>query len=219
MLTYKLGETDENEIRRCFQETRESATAINDEAVAMTIEAHGESSALCGLSGFGGITVNGSLGKHCLFGHEDLNVTVRSDVGNACGCAIESGEILVEGNCGDGLGAFGRGGFIATYGSAGLRCGVGLDGSDLFVRQSVGDYAAMNMRSGTLVIGRSAGEHLGLGMTGGIIFLRRSAASLAPDIVETKMKESERVRLGLLVAKAGIRTDAKEFRTYKARPL
>jgi glutamate synthase domain-containing protein 3 len=72
------------------------------------------------------------------------------------------------------------------------------------------------MQSGTLVIGGNAGENLGHQLRGGSIYIRGEAKSISPDIEEARLREPDRLKLSLLLMKAGIKASAlKEFRVYR----
>jgi glutamate synthase domain-containing protein 3 len=112
----------------------------------------------------------------------------------------------------------GTGGLITVYGSAKDRVGVSLRGADVLIRGNAGADVAQGMTSGTIIIGGTAGEKMGQGMTGGTIFLRGDAADISPDIEEFRLREPDRLKLGLLLLKAGIKSTAgKEFRVFRPR--
>ncbi len=80
---------------------------------------------------------------------------------------------------------------------------------------NVGDEAGCAMTSGAMVIQGDAGEHFGLNATGGVIYLRGQPKSIAPNISDRRMKEPDRFRLSLILARANITANAKDFRVYK----
>jgi methylamine---glutamate N-methyltransferase subunit B len=171
-----------------------------------------------GLADFRHVTVEGTVGKFAFCGIDNCECTLQGDAGEFCGHSIASGMLVVKGSVGDGAGAMGMGGLIAVYGSAGNRAGVSLRGADLLVRGNVGAQSGLGMRHGALIIGGSAGEQLGHGMRGGAIYLRGEAASLSPEIEEHRLREPDRLKLGLLLLQAGIKSGAgKEFRVYRPR--
>lgn len=161
------------------------------------------------------IQVNGDLGDFAFLLNENAEIEVNGNVGSCAGHSLSTGSLLVTGNSGDAFGAYVTGGIVACIGGAGMRCGLGLSGGDVVVRSDVGDEAAMGMQSGTLVLGKSVGEQLGAGMNGGMIYVRGAVKSLAPGIREYRLKDSDSMRLSLLLARAGIRAAAKEFRVYR----
>lgn len=163
------------------------------------------------------VIVNGHVGA--LFGmlNAGADLEIFGDAGPACGHSMTAGGILVRGHAGPALGAFARGGFIGVHGTAKADCGLCLNGADIVVRQSVGPRAAHGMRSGNLVLGSDAGPELGKDCVGGTIYLRGDANSVAETLREGRMRESEAVRLGLLLVRAGIKGATKDFRVYRPR--
>lgn len=162
------------------------------------------------------IHINGDVGDFAFMLNQLAEIEVSGNVGSCAGHSMTSGFVLVNGNAADGFGAYATGGIVACIGRAGMRCGLGLAGGDVVVRSDVGSEAAFGMTGGTLVLGNSVGEHLGAGMTGGTIFVRGTVQSLAPGLRENRLKDSDTMRLSLLLARAGIRAAAKEFRVYRA---
>ncbi len=144
-------------------------------------------------------------------------VEVHGNAGVCCGHSLASGTVLIHGSAGDGLGAFATGGFIAVFMHASRRCAMELAGAEVFVRRVVGDEAGYGMRDGVLVLGNGAGENLGLGMTGGVIFVRGDVKSVAPTVRPARMKDAEALRLSLLLARAGIKGSAADFKGFHPR--
>ena len=163
------------------------------------------------------VTFHGHVGDLFALLNAGGDLEVIGDVGAACGHSMAGGGILIRGHAGQALGAFARGGFIGIHGTAKEACGVGLSGADIFVRQSVGARAAQGMRSGNLVLGSDAGPELGKECVGGTIYLRGEAGSIAETLREVRMRESDAVRLGLLLVRAGIKGATKDFRVYRPR--
>lgn len=170
-----------------------------------------------GMSNSTSIHVDGSLGHFAFLLAQQASVEVSGNVGDGCGHSLVSGAISVHGSAAGCVGAFATGGFIAILGNAGSRCGLGLSGGDVFVRSTVGDEAGHSLRGGTLVLGNGAGRELGRGMTDGIIYVRGEVKSLSANTRAVRMKDPDYMRLGLLLARAGIKSDGKEFKAYRAR--
>ncbi len=162
------------------------------------------------------INVTGDIGDFAFLMNAGAEIEISGNVGSCAGHSLSSGYVLVNGSAGDCFGAYATGGVLACIGKAGARCGLALAGGDVVVRSEAGDEAALGMVAGTLILGNSVGEHLGAGMRGGTIYLRGSYKSLAPGVREFRLKESDTMRLSLLLARAGIRAAAKEFRVYRA---
>lgn len=162
------------------------------------------------------INIAGDVGDFAFMLNDQAEIEVSGNIGSCAGHSLSGGYLLVNGNAGDNFGAYATGGVLACIGRAGARCGLGLAGGDVVVRSEVGDEAAMGMTGGTLILGNSVGEHLGAGMRGGSVYVRGTIKSLAEGVREYRLKESDTMRLSLLLARAGIRAAAKEFRVYRA---
>lgn len=190
--------------------------AEDDREIQIT-GASGQASLCAGLAHAIKIVLTGSAGPYFGMLNAGADLDLSGDAGLCCGHSMNSGAILIRGHAGQSLGALARGGFIGVHGSAKDACGLGLAGADVIVRQAVGARAGQAMRSGNLILGNDAGPELGLDATGGTIYLRGEAASVADGVREVKMKDSDSMRLGLLLVRAGIRAATKEFRIYRPR--
>lgn len=163
------------------------------------------------------LAISGDVGDFVFLMSDQVDIDVKGHAGVGCGHSFVSGSVLIRGTAGDYLGAYATGGFIAVHGAAGKRCGLGLAGADVFVRSGVGDEAGCYMSSGTLVLGNGAGENIGYGMTGGLIYIRGEVKSVAEHARQVRMKDAESLRLGLFLARAGIKAGGADFRVYRAR--
>ncbi|MFO1066637.1 MAG: hypothetical protein U0892_22485 [Pirellulales bacterium] len=181
------------------------------------LSATGQSNLACGIRSPIKVNVKGNCGLFFGLLNDGAEIDVEGDVGPACGHSMTGGGILVRGHAGHSLAAFARGGFIGVHGTARERCGLYLDGADVVVRQVAGREAGYGMRSGNLVLGNDTAEGLGRGATGGTIYLRGAAASVAPSLREVRMKDSDSMRLSLLLVRAGIRAATKDFRIFRPR--
>lgn len=169
-----------------------------------------------GLSNLHSVVVKGHAGKLAFCGMDDCECTLDGNAGDFFGHSLASGLLICKGSVANGAGAMARSGLIAVYGSAGDRTAISLRGGDVLIRGNVGAFAGMNMRQGTLMIGGAAGQGLGSGMRGGVIFLRGDADNISPDIEEHRLREPDRLKLGLLLLKAGIKpTAGREFRVFR----
>ncbi len=166
----------------------------------------------------GALRVAGDLGDYCFMANQNAQVEVEGDVGHAFGHLQQSGSLVVHGTAEDAVGCFCQGGWIAIYGTAGIRAGAAMENGELIIRGNVGNEAGYRMRGGVLVIGGSAGKELGKDLEAGTIFVRGDVASLAEEIEEFRLKESDRFKLGLLMLKAGIKASGKDFRGYRKIP-
>ncbi|MEM7475969.1 MAG: hypothetical protein AAF483_13330 [Planctomycetota bacterium] len=162
-------------------------------------------------------TVAGSVGDFAFMLCQEADWEVDGAAGHCCGHSLASGRVLIRGPAADYLGAFIQGGFIAVLGGAGNRCGYRNAGGDILIRSLVGNEAGAYMSAGDLVLANGAGENLGHGMQGGVIYLRGDAASIAPCVRHERMKDADSMRLSLLLARAGIKGDVKEFKVYRPR--
>lgn len=96
------------------------------------------------------------------------------------GAGMKSGELVIEGDAGDDLGASMTGGVIRVTGSAGRCVGGpavtherGMNGGAIVVHGDVGGYAGMKMRRGWIIVGGAAGVSPGYRMLAGTIWVRR----------------------------------------------
>ena len=162
------------------------------------------------------VAVQGEIGDFgfCSFGDGECHV--EANVGHFFGHSVASGIIIVRGHVKTSVAALGTGGLIAIYGNASDRAAVGMQGADVVIRGSVGNYAGLGMQSGTLIVGGSAGLHLGHGMRGGTIYIRGDAESISPDIEEQRMREPDRLKIGMLMLKSSIKSVGKEFRMFRS---
>lgn len=163
------------------------------------------------------LVVDFSLGDFAAMLGNASHTEVTGNVGHACGCSLAGGTVIVRGNAGHQLGIHACGGFVAVFGKAGNFCGQGLNGADVFVRSLVGRNAGFAMASGTLVLGNGAGENLGHRMRGGVIYVRGDVASVSPDVKAFRLKDADTMRVSLLLARVGIKSDGKDFKAYRAR--
>lgn len=169
-----------------------------------------------GLSEIHPVVVAGNAGKYAFCGMEECECVLEGNAGDYLGHSLASGLLICKGSVANSAGAMASGGLVAVYGSAGERTAVSLRGADVLIRGNVGPHAGLGMRQGNLIIGGSAGEGLGTGMRGGTIFLRGDAPNISPDIEEFRLREPDRLKLGLLLLKAGIKaTVGREFRVFR----
>jgi formylmethanofuran dehydrogenase subunit C len=171
-----------------------------------------------GLNDLTSILVSGNAGKFAFCGLDNCECTLEGDAGDYFGHSLASGLLICQGSVGCGAGAMARSGLVAVYGTAGDRTAVSMRGADVLIRGNAGMLAGLDMRQGTLIIGGFAGEGLGTGMRGGTIFLRGDAPNISSDIEEHRLREPDRLKLGLLLLKAGIKTTVgREFRVFRPR--
>lgn len=162
-------------------------------------------------------SIDGSVGDYGCMLNQGADWEIDGNAGHCVGHSTHAGRVLVRGTAGDFVGAYSLGGFVAVLGRAGNHCGYALDGGEVLIRSVVGDAAGAAMRGGVLVLANGAGEQLGKDMKGGVIFLRGQAKSVADEARLVRIKDADALRLSLLLARAGISGDAKEFRLYMPR--
>lgn len=181
-------------------------------------EARGQHYVGVGLVHLHRVDIDGSVGDYALCGSDQCECNIDGNANDFLGHSLRSGVVIATGNAGHAVGAMGTGGLIAIYGSAGDRAGVSMRGSDVLIRGNAGSNVALGMRAGTIVIGGSAGEQMGQGMRGGTIYLRGDAPAISRDIEEQRLREPDRLKLGLLLLKAGIKAAAgKDFRVFRPK--
>jgi glutamate synthase domain-containing protein 3 len=161
------------------------------------------------------IAFDGNLGDYCLSHFCGTEADVIGNIGHCGAQSIQSGAVIIRGHAGNAVSAYGVSGLVAVYGNAGKRAAVALDGADVLIRGSVGTQAAYAMRSGSLIVGGSAGAELGKNMLGGVIYIRGDVASTASHLQEVKMREPDRMRLGLILLNAGVKSTGREFRVFR----
>ncbi len=186
-------------------------------SVSVTITgARGQDFVGAGLRDISEVTVQGAIGDFgfCSFGDGECHV--EGNVGSFFAHSIASGILVVRGHTKKSVGALGSGGLVAIYGNTGERAAVGMQGADLVVRGSVSNYAGLGMQSGTLIVVGSAGLHLGHGMRGGTIYIRGDAESISPDVEEQRLREPDRLKIGMLMLKSEIKSVGKEFRVFRS---
>jgi glutamate synthase domain-containing protein 3 len=158
--------------------------------------------------------VEGNVGDYCAAALREADIEIHGSTGTGVGHSLQSGVISVHGNVGPAAGAMATGGLIVIHGNAGQRCGAGLQGADIVVKGSVDSHAGVYMRDGTLVILGDVGPQAGLGASAGTWFVMGGLSGQANCLIEARMKEPDKLRLGLLLLNSGIDANAKDFRKY-----
>lgn len=159
----------------------------------------------------------GSIGDYGFANTENSECIVQGNAGDYFGHSQHSGTLTIMGSAGRAVASMGQGGFLVVLGDAADEAGCSLRGADVLVRGDVGKRAGYRMRGGNLVIGGNAGTDLGHQLIGGTIYLRGDAESISAEIEECRLREPDRLKLGLLLMKAGIKASAiKEFRVYRS---
>lgn len=90
------------------------------------------------------------------------------------GYKMVSGQITIEGDCGDFLGANMQGGSIICNGNAGDRIGDQMRRGLILIDGNAGDYCGSRMLAGTIGVHGKVGKYAGFGMKRGTILLTNS---------------------------------------------
>ncbi len=189
---------------------------LGGSAVSINITgASGQDFVGAGLRDIHEVEVHGNIGDFgfCSFG--DGVGKVEGNVGSFFAHSIASGILVVRGHAKHAVGALGRNGLVAIFGNAADRTAIGMQGADIVVRGSVANYAGLGMQNGTLIVGGGAGKHLGYGMRGGTIYLRGEAESISSNVEENRLREPDRLKIGMLMLKSNIKSVGKEFRVFR----
>jgi glutamate synthase domain-containing protein 3 len=166
------------------------------------------------------VIVDGHAGYYCAGMNKEATVIVNGHAGVGVGENIMSGEVRVKGNASQSAAASGQGGLVVIEGDASARCGISMKGVDIVVGGSVGHMSAFMAQTGNLVVCGDAGASLGDSIYEAKLYIQGSVESLGADCIEKKMTPEHVAKLERLLARAGIKADAKRFRRYgSARKL
>ena len=122
------------------------------------------------------ITLNNNTKVIDLFdltGENNAHIIFKKSVAELdyIGQKMTSGQITIEGNCGDFLGSQMRAGSIICAGNAGDRVGNFMRRGLILIDGNAGDYVACRMIAGTIGVAGYVGNYLGFGMRRGTILL------------------------------------------------
>jgi glutamate synthase domain-containing protein 3 len=92
-----------------------------------------------------------------------------------------------------------------------------MKGIDIVVGGSVGDYSAFMAQAGRLVVCGDAGDGLGDSLYEAVIYVRGAIKSLGADAGEEPMTDADVAAVGELLARAGLRHDAREFKRVASK--
>jgi len=95
------------------------------------------------------------------------------------GFGMTAGQLVVEGDAGDFLGAQLQSGVLICKGNAATRVGDRMRRGMLLIEGNAGDYCGSDMMAGTLGVLGSTGAHLGYGMKRGTLLLTQTPAPQA----------------------------------------
>ena len=166
------------------------------------------------------VGIEGHVGYYCAGMNQDAMVDINGNAGTGLAENIMSGEVRVRGNASQSAGASGHGGLIVIEGDASARCGISMKGVDIVVGGSVGHMSAFMAQAGHLVVCGDAGHDLGDSIYEAVLYVAGSVESLGSDCIEKEMTHTHRETLTGLLHRAGIDSDAADFRRYgSARSL
>src|SRR5215831_3039948 len=168
----------------------------------------------CGLTIPIEVIIEGHAGYYCAGMNKEATVIVNGHAGQGVAENIVSGEVRVKGNASQAAGASGHGGLLVIEGDASARCGISMKGVDIVVGGSVGHMSAFMAQAGSLVVCGDAGASLGDSLYEARLYVQGSVESLGADCVEKKMTPHHVAKVERLLARAGIKTDARRFRRY-----
>jgi len=161
-------------------------------------------------------SLRGDVGDFSFLAFGQGDATLFGNTGNFLAHSIQSGMITIKGNLSDAGAALGTAGLLSIHGNAGHRLGLALQGAEIVVRGNVGDLTAVAMRSGTIIIGGNAGKEFGKGVHGGTIYIRGEVESVSPEVEEVRLREPDKLKIGLLLLKAGIKSAGRDFRVFRS---
>ena len=166
------------------------------------------------------VTIEGHVGFYCAGMNKEAEVTVSGHAGPGVGENMMSGLVRVRGNASQSAGASARGGLLVIEGDTSSRCGISMKGADIVVGGSVGHMSAFMAQRGNLVVCGDAGRSLGDSIYEARLFVRGAVDSLGADCIEKEMRPEHLEALTVLLGRAGIEVDPREFKRYgSARKL
>ena len=109
--------------------------------------------------------ISGNSTQHIIFKNSHLSL-------NKIGHKMSQGQITIEGDCGDFLGANMQGGSIICLGNAGDRVGDQMRRGLILIDGNAGDYCASRMIAGTIGVYGILGKFCGYAMKRGTVLLK-----------------------------------------------
>lgn len=182
--------------------------------------AHGEHACAVGLTQPIEVNIEGHIGYYCGGMNKVAKIVINGQCGVGVGENMMSGEIWVNGNASAAAGATGRGGLLVITGDAGTRCGISMKGIDIVVGGSIGAMSAFMAQRGRLVVCGNAGPSLGDSIYEAKLYIQGKTEGLGADCVEEAMNAQDIRELAVLLERAKMKADASKFRKYgSARKL
>src|SRR5215475_4931335 len=199
---------------RALNDRLHKLSADTNERAWHVINPKGAHALACGLTIPIEVIIEGHAGYYCAGMNKEATVIVNGHAGQGVAENIMSGEVRVKGNASQAAGASGHGGLLVIEGDASARCGISMKGVDIVVGGSVGHMSAFMAQAGSLVVCGDAGASLGDSLYEARLYVQGSVESLGADCVEKKMTPHHVAKLERLLARAGIKADARRFRRY-----
>jgi methylamine---glutamate N-methyltransferase subunit B len=210
MITVDLADTTV----RALNDRLHKLPADTNERAWHVINPKGAHALACGLTIPLEVIIEGHAGYYCAGMNKEATVIVNGHAGQGVAENIMSGEVRVKGNASQAAGASGHGGLLVIEGDASARCGISMKGVDIVVGGSVGHMSAFMAQAGSLVVCGDAGASLGDSLYEARLYVQGSVESLGADCVEKKMTPHHIAKVDRLLARAGIKIDARRFRRY-----
>ena len=158
------------------------------------------------------IDIEGHAGYYATGMNKRADVTIHGNSGPGVAEGMSSGRVRVKGFASVAAGAAAHGGLLIIEGDASLRCGISIKGIDIVVGGSVGDYSAFMAQAGRIVVCGDAGDALGDSLYEAVIYVRGKVKSFGADAHEEPMQPSDYAAVEDLLAKAGLKHKARDFR-------
>lgn len=166
------------------------------------------------------IEIRGNVGYFGAALNKQASILIDGNAGPGVAENMMSGRVEVTGFASGGAGASAHGGLLVIHGDAGLRCGISLKGADIVVGGDVGAFSAFMAQAGRIVICGDAADGLGDSLYEAVIYVRGDIRSLGADAEVQPMTDEDVAAVTSLLAAAGIRHPAREFkRIGSARKL
>ena len=163
------------------------------------------------------IEIDGHAGYYAAGMNQLASVLIRGNAGPGLAEGMTSGVVHVKGFASVSAGAAAHGGLLIIEGDTSLRCGISMKGVDIVVGGSVGDFSAFMAQAGRLVVCGDAGDALGDSLYEAVIYVRGKVKSLGADAHEEPMTAADYAAVEDLLARAGLKHDAKGFRRVASR--
>ena len=212
-LTFDLAQTSLRELNQFLHHDAKNA-AVDKVTVLNPDGAHNIAVGLdCPVE----VEVHGHAGYYAGGMNKSATVIIHGSAGTGVAENIMSGKVHVKGFASNGAGASAQGGLLVIDGDAGLRCGISLKGGDIVVGGSVGSFSAFMAQAGRMVICGDAGDALGDSLYEAVLYGRGNIKSMGADTQLEPMSEADLAAVADLLAQAGIKHEASEFKRIASK--